>query len=375
MSGNPGEILKKQYDIDSMVRIVDFENFKIYFHHKHGRWYKLPNMVHQFLTNKLQVASFENDKEIVHYFSLIIRKLLEQDVITESIRDKKLGRLFFLTKGEEDIKGLYENITMKHIVFDPESLLLYDTAKERKYISSDSKIYVAIKENDIPAPLIQLALEKADRIFIRSLEVLKKFAEQKTQKRKPLILEMSDGIHDACGELIDIINTLHPDIRIAIPYSCPEICSGLVDYLQTKKPEIPFYYTLCNFTGSKSQSMKSPSGVVLNSGIEDIVFQNSKLSCGAGKYKFYIDKNGDIYTCIRMKDKSKVLGNIATNSIEGFIRNRKQEFVKNVETIGKCASCNVRYFCGGGCMDEVQNDEFIFCDLVHKRLNSIIYGG
>lgn len=375
MSGNPGEILKKQYDIDSMVRIVDFKNFKIYFHHKNGRWYKLPNMVHQFITNKLQVASFENDREIVHYFSLIIRKLLEQDVITESIRDKKLGRLFFLTKDEEDIKGLYENIIMKHIVFDPESLLLYDTAKERKYISSDSKIYVAVKENDIPAPLIQLALEKADRIFIRSLEVLKKFAEQKTQIRKPLILEMSDGIHDSCEELIDIINTLHPDIRISIPYSSPEICSDLLDYLQAKKPEIPFYYTFCNFTGSKSQSMESPGGIGLNSGIEDIVFQNSRLSCGGGKYKFYIDKNGDIYPCIRIQDKSKVLGNITTNSIEGFILNRKQEFVKNVETIGKCASCNVRYFCGGGCMDEVQNDEFIFCDLVHKRLNSIINGG
>lgn len=81
--------------------------------------------------------------------------------------------------------------------------------------------------------------------------------------------------------------------------------------------------------------------------------------CGTGWTTVYIDSNGDVYPCplaATVPEKKFKAGNIREQPFieiwrESLILKKLRTF--SVDTINeKCAMCDVRYFCGGGCRTE-----------------------
>lgn len=87
-------------------------------------------------------------------------------------------------------------------------------------------------------------------------------------------------------------------------------------------------------------------------------FYNSKVivknACGACEETICVDVNGDLYPCGFLMDEGIKIGNIFDGiNIFDMIENSKigkKVLSRDVDNIPGCQECNVRYFCGGGCM-------------------------
>lgn len=83
-------------------------------------------------------------------------------------------------------------------------------------------------------------------------------------------------------------------------------------------------------------------------------YMRPTVSCGVCKSKLCIDVNGDIYPCAYMMNEEVKIGNIfeQTNLREIVRKSKIGTKIANfdVDHIHKCKDCEVRYFCGGGCM-------------------------
>ena len=66
----------------------------------------------------------------------------------------------------------------------------------------------------------------------------------------------------------------------------------------------------------------------------------------------FIDSNGAVYPCNLLVDEKFQLGNITENSFDDIWLNAsiKNELAcLSVDVFSECKSCEIRYFCGGGC--------------------------
>lgn len=79
-----------------------------------------------------------------------------------------------------------------------------------------------------------------------------------------------------------------------------------------------------------------------------------KTSCGICQKKICIDVNGDIYPCAFLLEQDYKIGNIFDRvSITDTIKaNRigRELALRDVDSMEGCKECEVRYFCGGGCL-------------------------
>lgn len=73
-------------------------------------------------------------------------------------------------------------------------------------------------------------------------------------------------------------------------------------------------------------------------------------SCGIG-HNLTVDPNGDVYPCYAWCEKSKLLGNLGTETIETILlRGDLFDYrLCGADTNEKCRHCDVRYLCGGMC--------------------------
>ncbi len=79
-----------------------------------------------------------------------------------------------------------------------------------------------------------------------------------------------------------------------------------------------------------------------------------KTSCGICQQKICVDVNGEIYPCAFLMEDSFKIGNIFDRvPIMETIKLSsigKELMVRDVDNIEGCKTCEVRYFCGGGCL-------------------------
>jgi len=78
--------------------------------------------------------------------------------------------------------------------------------------------------------------------------------------------------------------------------------------------------------------------------------------CGAGRQKLSIDVNGDLYPCQLLHEDRFLLGNILDFSnlnqliCEANARQVARFTADRIDNVDKCRGCDVRHFCGGGCV-------------------------
>lgn len=112
-------------------------------------------------------------------------------------------------------------------------------------------------------------------------------------------------------------------------------------------------------------------------------YMTPKVSCGVCKSKLCIDVNGDIYPCAYVMNEEVKIGNIfeQANLREVVRKSKIGTRIANfdVDRIHKCKDCEVRYFCGGGCMavrygntGEIDGDG-MDCAYYRKLFNQLIW--
>lgn len=94
---------------------------------------------------------------------------------------------------------------------------------------------------------------------------------------------------------------------------------------------------------------------------QDILYRSftPKIKCGMGNI-LHIEPNGDIYPCYVFIDEKNYLGNaLDENALEKAINSDIFTGWKSVtvDSTEKCASCDVRYICGGVCKIKADCDK------------------
>jgi len=72
----------------------------------------------------------------------------------------------------------------------------------------------------------------------------------------------------------------------------------------------------------------------------------------AGNFGMLISSEGNIFPCFNLCKNEFLAGNVRKDSIEQVFRNSpifRQCRKNRVDRITKCAACEIKYFCGGGC--------------------------
>lgn len=76
--------------------------------------------------------------------------------------------------------------------------------------------------------------------------------------------------------------------------------------------------------------------------------------CGAGINALSIDPNGDVFPCVKISKHNKKITNLLReDALADIIKNRNM--IINTDLIfmkQQCARCDIKYFCGGGCRAE-----------------------
>lgn len=96
------------------------------------------------------------------------------------------------------------------------------------------------------------------------------------------------------------------------------------------------------------------------------------MHCGAGITSISILPNGDVCPCVKREMDEEVITNIRFKDANDAIRNNRTRILHQ-ELVNKkvqCMSCDIKYFCGGGCRSEERNDAICTynCDYFHFAL-------
>ncbi|MDP8003650.1 MAG: SPASM domain-containing protein, partial [Caldisphaera sp.] len=84
-------------------------------------------------------------------------------------------------------------------------------------------------------------------------------------------------------------------------------------------------------------------------------------SCPAGRSRFIIDSNGDIYGCELLINRKFLEGNVRKNRIEDIWINGFKQFREDRwKKINYCSTCEISSLCQGGCVARAFNGENIY---------------
>ncbi len=95
-----------------------------------------------------------------------------------------------------------------------------------------------------------------------------------------------------------------------------------------------------------------------------------KESCGVGRATIEVNANGDIYPCYKLMSADYLLGSIRTTRLADVYSHSdalQRLGGATVEKTAECRACDVRYFCGGGCLlDRLSDDHGDACAEIQR---------
>jgi radical SAM protein with 4Fe4S-binding SPASM domain len=104
--------------------------------------------------------------------------------------------------------------------------------------------------------------------------------------------------------------------------------------------------------------------------------------CGAGRGGLAMLSNGDIYPCQLLCKPQFLAGNVFQHSFEEIYQSEVLESLRRltVDNLPGCATCDVRYICGGGCRatalecyGSVQAHNTYFCEYQHRLCVEVLW--
>ncbi len=76
-----------------------------------------------------------------------------------------------------------------------------------------------------------------------------------------------------------------------------------------------------------------------------------RRTCGAGRDTISVSYDGTVYPCHMLHDPKLSLGSIFDNDLDEILNTplKKELSSSSVELFDECSSCEIKFFCGGGC--------------------------
>ena len=296
------------------------------------------------------LISDNKNEALYEGYKPILNKLVECKIIEPDMSKVSIGKYSIHVPHKK--KVIKEEIGLKDLYVEDISTI--DALKKHGYIQNSSVV------NLLFDPKEQL-LENctiSGYIITSSFHALS-FIKNVTCK----------GIRIECSQMpseediaLLIKTSANYPIHIALQYTLHEDIAEYLskNILKTNYNNISISYDVCSMHASSPRNGKFTP-------VKDIpstAFSQLKLSCGAGKFRFFIDKNGNIYSCYRVRSADPI-GNIYSDQPEKFISSRR---MLPPGIIQKCQSCALKYFCSGGCKAEYDKNGYVYCREIEKTL-------
>jgi radical SAM protein with 4Fe4S-binding SPASM domain len=342
------------YCVQEHISVQRINNTALYLDLRKGNYIKLPWEVHEWIVSDKKTDIGES--ELLKYLNSIMRELVDSNFIEPDFTKIDLGKSsFYISKGTLQVQ---EKVDYVNLYIDSNSII--KPLIDKHFFSSNSNIsFVGIPETQHFDNLMTLR-----RIIISSVSDI-------TYLRDIGCKEIRIEIHNALST--DDIDLLTDTIKkrrvhIALPYSLDRSIANeilrIIKKLNNKNLSVT--YDICIILPRQLNGDFMDKSIFVEDGIEHQALKNIKITCGAGANRFFIDANGDIFPCYRMRF-SEPMGNIFMDTPEDFINKRKlvkSDFPK------ACQLCSVKYFCSNGCQNEQNNYSYLYCQQIKKILES-----
>lgn len=342
--------MKRKYSLpyrtSEFVYIEKYGEQVIYYNLKKGEYIKIPLSVHEWITS--DTKSEVKDNKILEYLYIVLEKLIDAEYIVPDFEKFEIGEDFvFVSKRNPGV--IQENIYWGDLYVDETSIISH--LYEKGYVTSKTRInYIYNEDMNISHFTLQGSI------------IIKNFSELsniKAVSNQCIIIE-ADRIptEDELNILKDNFNDCK--IKIAISYGLEKSFVDEIIMMMEKINNVKVVYEICLMHRSAFSGVFA--GVSQNA--KHGLLNKLKISCGAGKNKFYIDKFGNIFPCYLMRDGNGI-GNIFIDTPQAILDKQNKVISKLRE---KCNLCYVKYFCAGGCLARVKGDSYKACEVIRETL-------
>jgi radical SAM protein with 4Fe4S-binding SPASM domain len=250
--------------------------------------------------------------------------------IMRTVRDKYSGEISFISNGQVQDKGLWEQLaelaTSIQISMDGPNEKVHDALRGK---GSFAKAVATVRT---------LAATKLSNLHI---------AFTPTDKNVSHLPEMVSFAYEHGASL------LH----------CNTFCRSTaarehditLDYEKFRETIRRAYRNLARLRGwvAGKELQDRPRGFHLNMSADQLhklVESRKRLSCGAGYGNMRIGANGGVYPCSDLRDEEWCVGNVREEPV-AVLYERLTAWNREltVDKLENCRSCDVRFICGGGC--------------------------
>ena len=131
-----------------------------------------------------------------------------------------------------------------------------------------------------------------------------------------------------------------------IPSKKREVLNNKVFFEKNTENGYPYKYNMMSLTVSP----------VLREFVNNnnYLFRPRYCNCDAEGKRFFYDAEGDIYSCIlSLKSKNAIVGKYFPDY---YLKN-ESILTRNIENIKECRECKIKFLCGGGCTNEIIDEE------------------
>lgn len=328
------------------IEAINIGDSTVYINLFQNNYTTVPTFIHDEITEDRTATGAEIGKHTMP----IIEQLIEMKYIEPDLSTMQIG-LGSLSIENSEFE-VTEKINFEELYID--DLRTLGLLKKHGFINESSNIHFLLKEKEGEAAYQKILEEHDVNIVIKhfsDLPLIKDWKHQsiRIESLKPPTNQQMTYLEEVAERTL---------IYIAIPYTLD------IDYLSVflrlkKYKNIVMFYDTCIM-----HHLNTPRSFNLNKSTSILALSNLRVSCGAGKYKFYVNSVGDIYKCYKMQNGPR-LGNIKSEHIENFKNKLKGQDAK-IST--KCNKCEVKYFCAQGCEAEYEEEAYMHCENIATKL-------
>ena len=319
----------------------------LYFNLKNGEYLKLPMFVHEWIVSESKNEISE--KETLEILYRILDNLLSKGYITIDFERLKFTEDFIFIPQKNTVTTR-ERVSFMNVYVN--QLGVITSLVQKGYITPRTKIYYICENvedelNNLDFPI---------NVILKNYSMLTKITNTNFQS---IVIEADTLPND---DVLYLLNKdfAHLPITFVVDYGL-DLHTVLELEKKTKHMKnIKLIYDLCFMHTCES---KYENGAIEHSNkIEQVLLKTMRISCGAGKNKFFVDENGDIFPCYLMRAKKEILGNIFSNEAREILE-QQEHYVIQLDK--NCSACKVRYFCAGGGRAKKNNTN---CNLVRETM-------
>ena len=335
----------------SYVKVEQIGSKYFFFNLKTGKYLSLPSYVYNLVKNGLTETTDYTHKK---YLQQITYLMIKAGYIEPDISKLEVFPSFFDSRQNKmkiTERLAFDEIFVSNNINDLQKLL-----RTKGYLNPKSKFNLIIDTDT----KLSKDLNVNGKIYTQNYKRLDEIFSTVTLSNDLEICIVSSEI-PSDKDIIKLKFLMQKfKVRIIFSYgqsNVNEISKKLLDL--TKKGLI-LSFDICN-----PYFINYENEIIVNSNfnkIDHYCLKSLRLSCGAGKNKFYIDENGWIYSCYKLRNQ-KSLGNVQRDNIFTILQSMKTD-----KSNLKCTHCPVYLFCGGGCKADYDKGEYKYCEHIKDYL-------